>query len=143
MRKMMTPKTLAVFGGALVLAALAYWFIAPKAMHRAANEVRLPELSQTAKLGKRDFDNNCASCHGTNATGSSNGPPLVHKIYNPGHHSDVAFFRAVALGSRQHHWGFGDMPPLPHVSERQVARIVAYVRELQAANGIGYEKHSM
>jgi len=34
------------------------------------------------------------------------------------------------------HWRFGDMPPVEGLSRRDVAAIVAYVRELQRANGI-------
>ena len=63
-------------------------------------------------------------------------PPLVHNIYEPGHHGDEAFQRAVAVGVRRHHWPFGDMPPVEGLSRADVALIVAYIRELQSANGI-------
>lgn len=82
------------------------------------------------------FERNCAECHGENAAGSENGPPLVHKIYEPGHHGDAAFYLAARNGVRAHHWNFGNMPPRPDVTEPQIAAIVAYVRELQQANGI-------
>lgn len=93
--------------------------------------VRIPELSAVAVQGETVFDSVCAACHGPNAAGSDKGPPLVHDIYNPGHHADEAFFRAVRYGARQHHWPFGDMPPQPQVSNNQVSAIVRYVRELQ------------
>jgi hypothetical protein len=35
------------------------------------------------------------------------------------------------------------MPPLPQVSDEEVAAIVRYVRELQEANGIFYRPHDM
>lgn len=89
-----------------------------------------------AEQGRIAFEATCAECHGVNGVGTENGPPLVHKIYEPNHHADLAFLRAVQFGVRAHHWPFGNMPPQPHVSTQQVADIVAYVRELQRANGI-------
>jgi len=35
-----------------------------------------------------------------------------------------------------HHWQFGHMPPVPGLSQKDVAKIIAFVRELQRANGI-------
>ena len=49
---------------------------------------------------------------------------------------EKAFLIAATQGVRAHHWGFGNMPPVTGVSERQVSDIVAYVREVQKANGI-------
>jgi hypothetical protein len=46
-------------------------------------------------------------------------------------------------GARQHHWRFGDMPAQLQVSKEQVATIIQYVREMQRANGITYQPHSM
>ncbi len=99
-------------------------------------KVVVPELGQIAKLGEADFNANCAICHGGNAAGTGKGPPLIHRIYEPGHHGDFSFKRAVEMGTRAHHWKFGNMPPQPQVSDQQVARIVVYVRALQKANGI-------
>ncbi len=98
--------------------------------------VKVPELGQVAKLGEEDFNNNCAACHGKNAAGTGNGPPLVHRFYNPNHHADYAFKRAVEQGVRAHHWKYGNMPPQKQVKDYELARIVTYVRELQKANGI-------
>ena len=105
--------------------------------------VRVPELSELAGRGKTAFEANCAACHGVNGAGTDQGPPLVHDIYNPGHHADGAFFFAATRGVRQHHWRFGNMPPQPQVSQGQLAAIVRYVRELQVANGITYRPHQM
>jgi len=105
--------------------------------------VSVPQLSQKAALGETLFEKNCAQCHGDNGSGSENGPPLIHTTYNPGHHGDEAFFLAAKRGVRAHHWPFGNMPPQPQVSERQIADIIRYVRELQQANGIFYRKHTM
>ena len=100
--------------------------------------VSLPDtLSARAQLGRKTYDANCASCHGRNAAGQDGiAPPLVHIIYEPGHHGDESFQRAAARGVRAHHWRFGDMPPVEGLGRRDVAAIVAYVRELQRANGI-------
>ncbi len=105
--------------------------------------VTVPRLSATARAGKGGFDANCAACHGENGAGSPQGPPLVHDIYNPGHHPDRAFFRAIRSGVPGHHWRFGDMPPQPNVRADEFAAIVRYVRELQEANGIFWKPHRM
>ena len=86
--------------------------------------------------GERVFDANCRACHGALGAGSQAGPPLVHKIYEPSHHSDAAFQLAVTRGVRAHHWSFGNMPPLPTVDSAEVARATAYVRWLQRQAGI-------
>jgi hypothetical protein len=67
---------------------------------------------------------------------TATGPPLVHPVYRPGHHADVAFELAVRRGVRAHHWRFGDMPPQPAVPPGEVGQITRFVRELQQANGI-------
>jgi mono/diheme cytochrome c family protein len=86
--------------------------------------------------GERLFENNCVVCHGQQGTGTVHGPPLVHEIYEPGHHSDEAFRRAIAEGSPQHHWNYGDMPAVPGLSDDEVEDIIAYIRELQRDAGI-------
>ncbi|MBU2936481.1 MULTISPECIES: c-type cytochrome [Pacificibacter] len=104
----------------------------------ALAKVLIPEmLSQNAQIGKRAFDAACAACHGANAAGQDGvAPPLVHKIYEPSHHGDDAFQRAAASGVRAHHWRFGNMPPVEGVTRGDVTMIIAYIRELQRANGI-------
>lgn len=100
-------------------------------------DVNVPvRLSPEAASGKALFMANCQRCHGANGAGSDQGPPLVHKIYEPGHHGDISFQRAAEFGVKAHHWRFGDMPPVPGISADQVALVVRYVRELQRANGI-------
>ncbi len=100
-------------------------------------QVSVPQLSAAAMAGQVAFEANCAACHGENAAGRDGaGPPLIHRIYEPNHHGDAAFFLAARQGVRSHHWPFGNMPPVAGVSDDEVASIVAYVRELQRANGI-------
>ncbi len=89
-----------------------------------------------ASSGAALFQQYCQRCHGPNAAGSNFGPPLVHKIYEPGHHPDVAFYRAAQGGVRAHHWQFGNMPPIAGVSHDEVTRIIAYIRGLQRQAGI-------
>ena len=50
--------------------------------------------------------------------------------------NDFSFQTAAKNGVRAHHWRFGDMQPVPGVTEKQVEWIVKYVREIQRANGI-------
>lgn len=93
-------------------------------------------LSADQSRGRLAFNTMCAECHGRDALGGDGGPPLVHKIYEPSHHADGAFYRAVQAGVQQHHWGFGNMPPQHEVSQAQVADIIDYVRAAQRQNGI-------
>lgn len=106
-----------------------------------AVSVKIPALSTLALTGKSAFDANCATCHGPHAAGTVNGPPLVHDIYNPGHHTDEAFVLAASRGVRRHHWRYGDMPPQTQVTPTQLGAIIRYVREMQVANGIAYRPH--
>ena len=125
--------------GAVVFAA----WIFQSSGDRAVVDVKVPRLSQLAARGQSAYDRTCAACHGKNAAGSEQGPPLVHDIYNPGHHADASFRFAAKRGVRRHHWNFGNMPPQPQVSEAEMASIIRYVRELQVANGILYRRHQM
>ena len=139
-----------VFGGAVV-----YWNIAQQPQQRMGHsmvppdtsdlesgapivEVSLPaELSDQAQMGKRAYEAKCAECHGKNAAGQNGvAPPLVHKIYEPNHHSDTAFVMAAKNGVRAHHWNFGNMPPVEGLTDGDVKLIARYVRELQRENGI-------
>lgn len=106
-------------------------------------ELVVPVMSADGEKGRLVFNKSCAVCHGQDAMGGDMGPPLVHPIYNPGHHSDTAFFMAAKNGTRQHHWRFGDMPAQPNVSENDMLMIVRFVRETQEANGIFYQQHNM
>lgn len=130
---------------AVLAGAYAFWFrpqgqddAAAPAAGAALAAVNLPDsLSENGRIGERLFQAKCAICHGENAAGRQGvAPPLIHKIYEPSHHADEAFHRAVTLGVQAHHWPFGDMPPVEGLSRGDVTMIVAYVREIQAVNGI-------
>lgn len=151
----MKPKTLTIVMVLLIVAAFAIWrsyTAKPQPLGHsmtppdtsdlgpgdAIANVKVPAtFSDQAKLGKTAFDAKCASCHGQNAAGrNGKAPPLVHKIYEPSHHSDMAFLLAAQNGVRAHHWRFGDMPPVKGLTKSDVKNIARYVRELQVENGI-------
>lgn len=91
---------------------------------------------QEFRSGEGLFNANCARCHGERGVGTDKGPPLVHKIYEPSHHSDMSFYLAALKGVRAHHWRFGDMPRVEGLNEREVGSIILYVRWLQRRAGI-------
>lgn len=104
---------------------------------KPADQIVVPTtFSSPASMGQVVFEEKCASCHGVNAAGTDNGPPLMHKIYEPSHHADFAFQAAARNGVTAHHWRFGNMPPVDGVTDKQIEWITQYVRELQRANGI-------
>lgn len=98
--------------------------------------VTVPPLSAAAQAGRAIYDRRCSQCHGLHGAGGAAGPPLVHAIYRPAHHGDVAFELAVRRGVRSHHWRAGDMPAQADVSQGDVEAITRYIRALQRANGI-------
>ncbi len=132
----MSSLKLAFIGLAVIVVAILAWqfFGARQAQQQAV--IKIPMLTAQAVAGEKAFNAHCIACHGVNAGGSDKGPPLVHQIYEPGHHADMSFVLAAKRGVRAHHWKFGNMPPQPHVSDAEIAAIIRYVRELQVANGI-------
>ncbi len=119
-----------------------YWQVSGNPAAQAASGAALvavvvPELSSAEQIGKTTYDANCASCHGANGAGQDGvAPPFVHRVYEPNHHGDGAFYSAAQNGVRAHHWSFGDMPPVEGITQDEVAQVVTYVRALQRANGI-------
>jgi mono/diheme cytochrome c family protein len=103
---------------------------------RVEFEIPPPDFAADPVRGKRLYDASCAVCHGPGASGTQSGPPLVHKGYAPAHHADLAFYWAVRDGVVQHHWHYGNMPPVQGLSGEDVAHIIAYVRGLQREAGI-------
>ena len=123
-----------------IVAIAAGWFILQEGKEGPrqgeAASLMLPDLSPQQQTGRALFDANCTECHGQNALGSVRGPSLLHRIYEPSHHSDLAFLLAVRKGVRAHHWKYGNMPAIDGISDNEVVQITAYVRALQRANGI-------
>lgn len=134
-------------GACAVVAVAAYITLRPAPVEDTAQSaptegdamvaIQMPPIEGNAAIGQRIFDNACAACHGSNAVGVEGaGPPLIHVIYEPSHHADESFQRAVAMGVRSHHWQFGDMPPIEGLTRGDVAMVIDYIREIQRANGI-------
>jgi mono/diheme cytochrome c family protein len=86
--------------------------------------------------GETLFKLHCSICHGPAGVGTDQGPSLLWRVYVPSHHSDASFYLAVKQGVRAHHWLFGNMPALPHVTEDEVTQIIPYVRWLQQQAGV-------
>ncbi|PCI64179.1 MAG: cytochrome C [Kordiimonadales bacterium] len=101
-----------------------------------AQTAQIPDFSDRAKKGQALFLTNCSVCHGDTALGTDSGPPLIHFFYRPGHHDDNAIRSAVKNGVEAHHWEYGDMPPVTGISDAERTSLVAFIRELQRANGI-------
>ena len=127
----------AAVAAAVAVAAWALW-TEDHGSHRPAGRTPsgIPVSSTAGMPGEALFNQKCAVCHGPRAVGSPQGPPLVHRYYEPGHHSDMAFVLAVRRGVRAHHWRFGDMAPVPGLSDADVRAVIDYVRAWQRAKGI-------
>ena len=118
-------------------------FLVPLAACRGGEREReilarlvLPPTPAEYQQGEDLFNANCASCHGQSGRGTDQGPPLLHIIYEPSHHSDASFVLAARTGVPAHHWSFGSMPPQPQVDSVQLRKIIGYVRWAQRQVGI-------
>ncbi|MCL1592957.1 MAG: cytochrome c [Actinomycetia bacterium] len=95
------------------------------------------EVQNAALVTEGDvlYQASCAVCHGSDLRGTERGPSHLSTIYNPGHHGDGAFAIAAVNGVKAHHWNFGNMPRIPGLSDADLERIVAFVRENQRIEG--------
>jgi mono/diheme cytochrome c family protein len=102
-------------------------------------EVAFPaNLSPQADTGRKAFEAVCATCHGSALRGTDNGPPLLHPFYAPGSaHGDDVILAAMNTGAKSHMWKFGDMPKPDGLKPGQDKDVLAYIRTMQAANGLG------
>ena len=101
-----------------------------------AAETKAPAVPFQYAQGKTKFQHHCSKCHGKWGDGTKFGPPLMHAFYKPSHHSDAAFYRAAQKGVKAHHWEFGNMPPIPNATQRDMEQIIEFVRWLQKQRGI-------
>lgn len=85
--------------------------------------------------GAEVYAETCASCHGTDLQGTNKGPSHLSIVYEPNHHNDDSFRSAIANGSPQHHWPFGDMPAIEGLSADDVDAVIVYVRAEQERQG--------
>ncbi len=108
----------------------------PVSSPATGGEIIVPQFSVLAAEGEVIFNGTCAACHGENLAGTENGPSLLNPYYRPAHHSDYAIVSAVRNGVNPHHWNFGPMPPLDQITSDDLTRVIAYIREIQRANGL-------
>ncbi len=85
--------------------------------------------------GAEVYAQSCASCHGTDLRGTEKGPSHLSIVYEPNHHTDDSFRNAIANGTPQHHWNFGDMEPVGELTDDDVDAVIAYVRAEQERLG--------
>ena len=99
----------------------------------AAEDVSIPF---SLARGQLLYERYCSQCHGARLDGSDQGPPLVHPLYQPSHHGDGAFYRAVLNGTRQHHWDFGDMPAVAGMTQKKMDALLPFIRYYQQQKGL-------
>lgn len=97
------------------------------------------DRSASGSDGEALYKQACASCHGSDLQGTDKGPSHLSQVYEPGHHPDAAFRAAVVSGARAHHWDFGDMAPVPGLTDAEIEAIIGYIREQQEERG--FEPH--
>ena len=102
----------------------------------SASGFTIPSLSTQALDGKGLFSEMCGSCHGAYGEGGDNGPPLIHALYSRAIFPDETVQKAIVEGAMARNWPFGDMPPVEGLGEDEIEGLVAFVREVQDANGI-------
>ena len=91
--------------------------------------------SDSTDRGGGVYQQSCASCHGTDLGGTDKGPSHLSEVYEPGHHPDAAFRSAIENGAQAHHWGFGDMAPVPGLDDDEIEAVIAFIRQQQEVNG--------
>ena len=109
----------------------------PVAARFAQAALVTPRLTAPEAAGRQAFQAACAQCHGLALRGTDNGPPLLHPMYAPGgDHDDSVILAAMHNGVPRHMWRFGDMPR-PDLPPGSAPAVLAYIRAMQAANGLG------
>lgn len=118
-----------------VLAAVVFASACSTAVGDADAPTDAEPTADLVAAGEPLYQASCAQCHGTDLRGTSLGPSHLSIVYEPNHHGDAAFVLAARAGVRQHHWRFGNMPPIPGLSDSDLDAIVAYVRDQQSIHG--------
>lgn len=85
--------------------------------------------------GAAVYQQYCAECHGIDLRGTDKGPSQLSIIYEPNHHGDHAYRVAIREGTREHHWWFGDMPPVEGISDLEIEKVISYIRSEQERLG--------
>ncbi|MEL7210691.1 MAG: cytochrome c, partial [Actinomycetota bacterium] len=89
-------------------------------------------------LGAEVYANSCASCHGEDLRGTDKGPSQLSIVYEPNHHTDDSYRSAITNGARQHHWSFGDMPPVEGLNQEEIEAVIGFIRAEQQR--LGFER---
>ena len=136
----MNKRTLTIVIAIVAIAGAAYYFLnsatGDKTASNNASNIKVPKLSLSQTDGEKLFEGYCSDCHGKAGSGTDQGPPLIHKIYEPNHHGDFSFVSAAKNGVRAHHWQFGNMVPVEGIKDDEIKLIISYVRAVQRENGI-------
>lgn len=101
----------------------------------AAPDQPEPEAATAGDLGAQVYASSCASCHGADLRGTDKGPSQLSIVYEPNHHPDDAYRSAIANGAPQHHWTFGDMPPVEGLTTEEVEAVIDFIRSEQQRQG--------
>ena len=88
--------------------------------------------------GAAVYQQYCAECHGVDLRGTDKGPSQLSIIYEPNHHGDYAYRVAIREGTREHHWWFGDMPPVEGITDLEIEKVISYIRAEQER--LGFEE---
>ncbi len=88
--------------------------------------------------GAEVYQQFCAECHGVDLRGTDKGPSQLSIIYEPNHHGDYAYRVAIRDGTREHHWWFGDMPPVEGISDLEIEKVISFIRAAQQR--LGFEQ---
>ena len=93
------------------------------------------EPTDELAAGETAYVAHCSECHGTDLRGTDSGPSFLSIVYEPNHHPDDAFRSAPRAGVTAHHWTFGDMAPVPDVTDEELEAIIVFVRDAQEREG--------
>jgi len=88
--------------------------------------------------GAAVYQQYCAECHGVDLRGTDKGPSQLSIIYEPNHHGDYAYRVAIRDGTREHHWWFGDMPPVEDITDLEIEKVISFIRAEQQR--LGFEQ---
>ena len=88
--------------------------------------------------GAEVYQQFCAECHGVDLRGTDKGPSQLSIVYEPNHHGDYAYRVAIREGTREHHWWFGDMPPVEGISDLEIEKVISFIRAEQER--LGFEE---
>ena len=88
--------------------------------------------------GAAVYQQYCAECHGVDLRGTDKGPSQLSIVYEPNHHGDYAYRVAIREGTREHHWWFGDMPPVEGITDLEIEKVISFIRAEQQR--LGFEQ---